>query len=140
MNGFKSGKQRCAEIKAARRERRRTRQSACRTATRFPSGPMVPVDYNKLMPNNSYGMSDFALRGYYVDQAFRCCDCGAECVWTAERQRWWYETAGGCQYAIAKRCRACRLRERERKQLARQASLAGQLKKQASLAGSASGH
>ena len=93
-----------------------------------------PVDYSKLMSNNSYVSSEFAERGYYVDRAFSCCDCSAEGVWTAEQQRWWYETLRGSQYAFAKRCRACRQRERQRKELARQVSQAGLMKKRARLA------
>lgn len=100
----------------------------------------MPVDFSKLKANNSYGLSPFALRGYYVDQPFTCCDCAATCVWTAEQQRWWYETIGGSQDAIAKRCRPCRQRERQRKELARQVSQAGLLRKQARLAALANGH
>lgn len=95
------------------------------------------MDFSKLKANNSYGLSAFAQRGYYVDRPFSCCDCGAACVWTAAQQRWWYETIGGSQDAIAKRCRPCRQRERQRKELARQVSQAGWLKKQARLAGAA---
>lgn len=130
MEGYTSGKQRRIQIKAARRQKRLRRASPVFA----PAGPAVPVDYSKLMSNNSYVSSEFAERGYYVDRAFSCCDCGAEGVWTAEQQRWWYETLRGSQYAFAKRCRACRQRERQRKELARQVSQAGLMKKQARLA------
>ena len=127
MDGFKSGKQRRAEIRAERARRREKRaQQIC-----FPPSSSVPVDYAKLAFNNSYDISVFALRGYYVDQPFVCRDCGVAGVWTAQQQRWWYETLRGSQHAIASRCRPCRLRERQRKEQARQASLAGLLSKQA---------
>jgi hypothetical protein len=134
MQGFKSGKQRRAEIKAARRAHRLAACASRQVATLRPVGPVVPVDPSRLTPNNSYGMTDFIQRGYYLDRTFICSDCGAACVWTAEQQRWWYETVGGSQYATARRCRACRLRERQRKELARQVSEAGLLRKQARLA------
>lgn len=136
MKAHKSNKQRREEIKAARREQRAARlqeleqqhaamQAACRTAHQInrlaragksPFGHCVAVDYSKLVPYNSYGMTDFVLRGYYEDLPFTCTDCGAACVWTAERQRWWYEVAGGSQYSTARRGAACRAKERERKQ------------------------
>jgi len=139
MEGYKSGKQRRAEIKAARRVHRLVARAANRVVVP-PPGPIVPVDLSKLALNNSCGLSEFAWRGYYVDQPFTCRDCGAACVWTAEQQRWWYETIGGSQEAIAKRCRPCRQRERQRKELARQVSQAGLLRKQARLAALANGH
>jgi hypothetical protein len=87
MEGYRSGKQRRAEIKSARRVRRLEARKRCAMMALVPIGPVVRVDYNKLMASNSYGLSEFAQRGYYVDRAFSCCDCGAECVWTAEQQR-----------------------------------------------------
>ncbi len=136
MEAYKSGKQRRAEIKAARRVHRLAARAANRIVVP-PPGPVVPVDFSKLQANNSYGLSAFAQRGYYVDRPFTCCDCGAACVWTAEQQRWWHETVGGSQDAIAKRCRPCRQRERQRKELARQVAQAGWLKKQGRLTGAA---
>jgi len=133
MAGYKSGKQRRTEIKAARRAHRLALCASSRVVVP-PPGSIVPVDVSRLMANNSYGLSTFVERGYYVDMPFTCRDCGAACLWTAEQQRWWYETVGGSQYALAKRCRTCRLRERQRKEMARQVSRAGMLKKQARLA------
>jgi hypothetical protein len=130
---FKSGKQRRAEIKAARRAYRLAERAVCAPVLPRP-GPVVPVDYSKLMANNSYGLSEFAWRGFYVDQPFCCCDCGAQCVWGAVQQRWWYETLGGSQYATAKRCTSCRVKERQRREQARQIAQAGLLEKQLRLA------
>lgn len=133
MEGYKSGKQRRTEIKAARRVHRLAVRAASRVVVP-PPGPIVPVDLSKLALNNSYGLSEFAWRGYYVDQPFTCQDCGTACVWTAEQQRWWYETLGGSQYATAKRCTSCRVKERQRRERARQVAQAGMLEKQARLA------
>lgn len=115
---MKSGKQRCNEIKAARQVRRQLERAA-RGLPALPPGRLIAVDYRQLVANNSYGQTDFAARGYYLDRPFRCVDCGAECVWSAERQRWWYEVAGGSQYSTAVRCAACRAKERQRKAAAR---------------------
>lgn len=136
MEGYKSGKQRRAEIKTVRRAHRLAARAANRVVLP-PPGPIVRVDYSKLMANNSYSLSAFAQRGYYVDMPFICRDCRAACVWTAAQQRWWYETLGGSQDAIAIRCRPCRQRERRRKELARQAWQTGWLEKLARLAGAA---
>lgn len=138
MKAFKSGKQRRVELLAARerRQQRRLRQARVNEAPavkRFPAAWM-PVDPTRLQPYNSYGAPDFVWRGHYVDLAFRCRDCGAEGVWTAERQRWWYEVAGGDVYATACRCAACRALARQRKAEARQRSLPGWLNKQAARA------
>ncbi|MDR2187166.1 MAG: zinc-ribbon domain-containing protein [Azonexus sp.] len=135
MKAPKSNQQRREEIKAARRERLALRllelerqqaamQAAWRAARRSKRagksifGRRLAVDYEKLVPNNSYGMTDFARLGFYEDLPFICADCGAECIWTAERQRWWYEVAGGSQYTTAKRCAACRAKAREAKKAA----------------------
>lgn len=135
MKTFKSGKQRCAEIKAARRARRSpfTFNALAPQTFAFPRGA-VRVDPTLLRPNNSYGQPLFVQRGYYLDQPFRCVDCGIHCLWTAERQRWWYEVARGEPYSIAKRCAPCRAKERERKAEARRRSLEGLQQKQARLA------
>ena len=137
MKSFKSGKQRRAEMRAAR-QRRQTRLASrdARAASPVPCRPTgcVTVDPARLRPNNSYGVADFVARGYYRDIAFRCIDCGAEGVWTAERQRWWYEVAGGDIFTTARRCAHCRAVERQRKEAARQSALAGYLRKLAALA------
>ena len=120
MKTCKSGKQRAAEIKAARQAQRQ--RQAAGSARIWPSSRYVPVDVGKLVPDNSYGCPDFVQRGYYLDRVFRCRDCGKEGVWSAERQRWWYEVAGGSQYSTAVRCAACREQERQRQQAARLAA------------------
>ncbi len=121
MKCFKSGKQRRSEIKTARRQRRAVAVVA-ELPVYLPASRWVPVDPARLQPNNSYGQSDFVTRGFYLDRPFRCVDCGADCIWSAERQRWWYELAGGSQYSTARRCAACRDQERQRQRAARLAA------------------
>lgn len=137
MKSFKSGKQRRAEMRAAR-QRRQTRLASRETLAASPVAWLptacVMVDPSRLRPNNSYSVADFMARGYYRDIAFRCIDCGAEGVWTAERQRWWYEVAGGDIFTTARRCARCRAVERQRKAAARHSALAGRLSQLAALA------
>ncbi|WP_337173599.1 zinc-ribbon domain containing protein [Paludisphaera sp.] len=73
----------------------------------------APVDPSAIGPCNSYGPPAFIPRGYYVDIPFTCAACGSEEVWTAERQKWWYEVARGSVFSRASRCRSCRREERE---------------------------
>lgn len=132
---MKSGKQRKAEIKAARLQRvARLKASVSCTPKikpkRLPAGVVV-CDANQLAPSNSYGIPAFVFRGYYVDTAFRCKDCDAEGIWTAARQKWWYEVAKGNVETRAVRCKSCRAIERARKALAREVHQAGLLAKQA---------
>ena len=124
---MRSGKQRRSEILAARRRRKTLRVAADqRQSVDLRPPGSVAVSPALLRPYNSYGEPEFLRRGYYTDLAFRCVDCGAENIWRAERQKWWYEVAGGDVSSTAVRCAACRARERARKATARQAQLAGQ--------------
>ena len=128
---MKSCKQRKVEIKAARLKRNARLQGLpWSLPVRIPSG-VAACDPAQLAPSNSYGAPAFVTRGYYVDTAFRCKDCGAEGVWTATRQKWWYEIAKGNVETRAVRCKACRAHERARKEIARQIHQAGLLAKQA---------
>jgi hypothetical protein len=73
-------------------------------------GRRIKADLSKQTPNNSYSPPL-----YYEDKRFKCRDCGAECVWTAEQQKLWYEEWGGPVQSTAIRCRACRQRLRRQK-------------------------
>lgn len=130
---MKSGKQRREEILTARANKRRQRRAAKVAPSAWAMRPcgMTPVTPALLAPYNSYGSPPFVLRGYYEDLAFRCVDCGAEGVWTAERQRWWYEVAQGDVFTTARRCATCRARERARKEAARREHFAGLQRKAA---------
>lgn len=89
----------------------------------------VLVNSLLLRPTNSYGTPDFVERGFYIDRTFYCKDCGKEETWTATQQKWWYESAKGDVWTIARRCRPCRRKERARKSAADQTRLEGLLKK-----------
>src|SRR5262245_1908881 len=77
---------------------------------RVRRGYHIKADLSKQAPNNSY-----SPKLYYEDLKFTCHDCGAECVWTAEQQRLWYEEWGGPVQSTAVRRRACRQRVRREK-------------------------
>jgi hypothetical protein len=128
---MKSGKQRKAEIKAARLKRSAGLQDLPERLAAYLSANVVACNPAQLAPSNSYGAPEFVHRGYYVDTAFRCKECGAEGIWTAARQKWWYEVAKGNVETRAVRCKACRAHERARKAIARQIHQAGLLAKRA---------
>jgi hypothetical protein len=89
----------------------------------------VVVNTANLRATNSYGTPDFVARGYYVDFAFKCKDCGSSEVWSPTQQRWWYEIAKGDVRTVATRCRPCRHRERARRTSAREVAKAGMASK-----------
>ena len=121
-----SGRERRARIKArriVRTERRVKLEQAARRKQLEARG--VAVNESALARYNSYGAPQFIHRGYYVDTAFRCKDCGKEEIWTATRQKWWYEIAKGYVYSTATRCRSCRRKEQTRRREARRVHLEG---------------
>lgn len=108
----KSGKQRRAEIRRKRLERAKRLQARLErtpAAGISPGAGVEPADRAVLMQhNNTYG----PLPAFYVDKVFECRDCGAEEVWTAKQQKWWYEVAHGPIDSVAVRCLPCRRRRR----------------------------
>jgi len=126
---MKRSRQQVREIKEER-----LRKSAIKKAVdamRAPSAAgEIKVDANRLGPNYSVDLPDFAKRGYYLDRPFQCEDCGVQEIWTARQQKWWYETAKGGVWTGANRCRACRRRERERRAAARKVHLEGLARKE----------
>lgn len=115
---MKSNKQRRAEIKAHRLER----AAALAARLRAPDvrEPQIewahPLDWEPAdrlvlgLYNNTYS----PLPAFYSARPFTCRDCGAEEVWTAKQQKWWYETMHGHIDSRAVRCLACRRARRER--------------------------
>ncbi len=75
----------------------------------------LPVDASKLNMGNTYDSPP----EFYYDIEFTCQDCGSIEIWKASQQKWWYEEAGGYFFTTAIRCRACREKERTRKEEAR---------------------
>lgn len=117
-----SGKQRKAEIKARRLLRAAAKIKRC--SVQPPSGT-APCNPDDLAPSNSYGVPEFVARGYYVDVLFQCAVCLKQEVWSAARQKWWYEVAKGSVESRAKLCNSCRRADRERKAQARLVYFAG---------------
>jgi hypothetical protein len=112
-----SNKRKRAELDRRRAMKRDVVAAAQRAeaiaAGRVANGIVLPdgaiaADLTKQRPNNSYSPKLF-----YTDEPFRCIDCGKDEVWTAERQKWFYEVAQGSVYARAVRCRSCRREHRE---------------------------
>lgn len=136
---MKSGKQRRTEI----RERRATNQ-AKRVQVRLadprmmegvPASAMAPCNPQRLRESCGYP-PEFAQRGFYIDTAFDCVDCGKQEIWRATQQKWWYEVARGAVESCAIRCRACRQRDRARAAEARRVHLQGLAAKARRTAGS----
>ncbi|WP_404306923.1 zinc-ribbon domain containing protein [Neorhodopirellula lusitana] len=82
---------------------------------RLPPGA-VAADCSKQVLGSSFA----SWRSFYVDVEFSCKDCGRLQVWSARDQKWFYEVAKGSLLATAVRCRECRNRLRDRKELQRQ--------------------
>ena len=131
---FKSGKQRRAEILDARQKTlsRKAQKALDKGAANLNK---TGVNSSLFIPAQEwFGFPpEFVARGFYEDKPFRCIDCGAESVWTAQRQKWWYEVAHGHLFSTAVRCAACRAKQRQQRDAARQKSQAGLLCKQTKL-------
>lgn len=124
-------------------KKQRREEMQARRARRAAKGPVLsggvlraemglataPCDRTLLAPIASCCDPKFVRRGYYIDQPFQCIDCQRQEVWTAIRQKWWYEVAKGNVESQANRCNACRRIERERRNEARRVHLEGLAKK-----------
>lgn len=86
-----------------------------------PPPGAVLADHSELAHNNTYGL----LPRFYIDKVVVCRNCGTEEVWPAERQKWWYEVAKGNINTDAVLCRACREKEKARKEEARRIHMEG---------------
>jgi hypothetical protein len=131
---MKSGKQRRAELDA--KKKAPAAKSVTQRAVAFradferATARGVAVNCAALASHNSYAEPDFVTCGFYADRPFECVDCGKADIWTAAQQKWWYEVAKGDVFTIARRCRACRRRERTRRAEARRVHLEGLAHKQ----------
>jgi hypothetical protein len=76
---------------------------------RHPSA--LPADESKLDHINTYGR----LPEFYINQPFRCRDCGKEEIWKAVDQKWYYEEAKAHTDATAVRCHDCRRTRKAKK-------------------------
>ena len=87
------------------------REAAAALAARRARG--APVDPARIPPYpDVLRDSDGTYRDFFEDIGFTCRDCGAEAVWTAADQKWWFEVAGGSLYSRAARCATCRAARR----------------------------
>jgi hypothetical protein len=84
----------------------------------------VKADTSKQATNNSYSPPEF-----YVDQKFKCIGCGAVEIWTALRQKQYYEEWKKPIYGRAVRCRPCRKRHKEERDKQRERSISGAILK-----------
>jgi len=114
----KSGKQHAKDIKR-RRAARRLKAQAKRES------PRQPVNFEALAPHGSRGQPDFVERGQYADIRFTCVDCGAGQVWTPTQQKWYFEVAKGSVWNKPRRCRKCRIIQRNRRNEARRIHMEG---------------
>jgi hypothetical protein len=69
-----------------------------------PLPRQIQADISQQAPYSGFS----GVRLYYEDKEFTCDDCGEVVVWTAEDQKWWFETAKGHVFSSAKRCLRCR--------------------------------
>lgn len=91
-----------------------------------PPPGAVFADQAELAHNNTYGR----LPRFYMDKLVVCQSCATEEVWPAQRQKWWYEVKKGNINTDAVYCRACREKEKARKDEARRIHFEGLAKKQ----------
>lgn len=86
----------------ARRKPRYLRESVLKPDAPLPR--RIQADISQQAPYS--GWSGVPL--YYEDQECTCVDCREVEIWTAEDQKWWFETAKGHVFSTAKRCLRCR--------------------------------
>lgn len=114
---MKSNKQRKLEIKTKRRKRAEAKKANAYQG--FIRCNIKPVEQNAVEANHlelTHNHPFAPLPSYYNDKAFKCRDCGCIEIWTANSQKWWYETAKGPIDSTAIRCRSCRIQRKEEKE------------------------
>jgi len=85
------------------------------TKSEIPPGG-IKANRKELRHNNTYG----PLPYFYMDKLLICRDCGAEEVWTAQKQKWWYEEAKGNINSEAIYCKECRTQKKQHKEKVRE--------------------
>ena len=96
-----SNKQKRKLLKAKRRQRAEKLRN--KRIEYFGYG-RVKSDTSKLTHINTY----CGLPLYYEGRDFTCRDCGADEIWSAKQQKFYYEECKGHIDSIAVRCKACR--------------------------------
>lgn len=110
----KSKKHKFAEKRENRRLKRLAEEGRLVNGVELPHGAII-ADHSKQMPNDYFMKPE-----YYMDVEFTCKDCGSKEVWTAEQQKWYYEVAQGSLYQGAVRCRGCRNKRKDERELQHQ--------------------
>ena len=115
-----SNKRKRRQLKKHRADR--TEDAAAKILqTGLKDGTIIRVDKSKVFSHSVLP----TIPDYYKDTWFTCKDCSEEDLWTAKQQRRWYEEQGGEIESIAVRCRACRKKEKLRKEEARRIHFEG---------------
>ena len=111
-------------IELIARRREAEREEAALRARLLPElrkGTIIAVDRSKIVSRSAIPQ----IPDYYRDSWFTCKDCGKRELWTAKQQQRWYEEQGGEIETIAIRCRACRRKQKLRRETARKIHLEG---------------
>ena len=119
-----SSKEKRQKLKVARVERK-AEIKRTEIMGKLNKGTIIAVDRSKIVSRSALPK----IPNYYRDKEFTCQDCGVQQVWTAKQQQHWYEELGREIYSTAIRCRACRRREKVRRETARKTHLDGIAKK-----------
>lgn len=119
-----SSKQKRQKLKLTR-AKRKTEWAQAEVRAGLKRGTIIAVDKSKIFSRCAIPR----IPDYYRDTWFRCRDCGAQDLWTAKQQQRWYEEQHGEIEAIAIRCRACRRKEKRRRESARKTHLEGLARK-----------
>ena len=112
---MKSNKQRRLEIKAKRLKKKEELTFGSKKLIQQLSLASVDADPSKLTHNFYYTLLGSPLFKY-CDKPFKCRACGKLEIWTAVKQKWWYETAKGLLDSTAVYCKTCRVKRREEKE------------------------
>jgi predicted RNA-binding Zn-ribbon protein involved in translation (DUF1610 family) len=115
-----SSKQKRQKLKLTRAERKAELERV-ELLTGLRKGTIIAVDRSKIFSRSVLPR----IPDYYRDTLFTCKDCGEQELWTARQQQRWYEEQRGEIEAIAIRCRACRRKEKLRRDTARKIHLEG---------------
>lgn len=72
------------------------------------------IDYSTAIRANA-AAQDFSVcpRNWYIDARFRCAECGADFLWSAQEQRTWFETYRFWVDSHPRLCRDCRAKRRD---------------------------
>ena len=114
------------KLKTIRAEKRAA-QERLELSVGLKSGTIIPVDRSKVFARSAAPK----ISDYYRDTWFMCKDCSQRDLWTAKQRQRWYEEQGGGIEAVAIRCRACRRKEKSRREIAKKAHLDGLARKRA---------